>query len=141
MRVFKSRVMQRYSLFSRVPPARHRLSKALMKSCIKRSPKHGQAHSSVFSHCYCHPAMAVETLVRCSAAFEDQQINFTPLFVINSQGDSEQTQHSSLCKTFQQRSDAREAFVSNSQEFAHKIPREKKKKKQENHSHHSKRWK
>lgn len=44
--------------------------------------------------------MAMETLVRCSAASEDQQINFTPLFVINSQEDSEQTQHSFLWKTF-----------------------------------------
>lgn len=36
--------------------------------------------------------MATETLTRCSAAFEeDQQINFTPLFVISSQGNSEQT--------------------------------------------------
>lgn len=39
-----------------------------------------------------HPAKAIETFMRCSAAFEeDQQINFTPLSVTNFQGNSEQT--------------------------------------------------
>lgn len=50
---------------------------------------------------FSHPAMAVERPMKCSAGFEeDQQNNFTPLLVINSQGNSEQTQRSLLWKTF-----------------------------------------